>query len=278
VSDLWLECDRARLRVDVAGTGVPLVLVHGWAMDRRVFRFQVGAFERHFKVVSYDRRGFGESTGPPDLDRELDDLDVIASAVAGDRFHLLGMSQGGRIAIRYAATRPGRLRSLILQGAAVDGDEPAGPGADRIPLDEFAELARCGDLAELRCRWLGHPMMQLGSGHPQAERLLRDMLDDYRGADLIGPGPAGGPSADSLGALADARLPVLVLTGAQETASRRRTADRLVAAVPGAREVLLGDSGHLCNLTEPDAYNAAVIAFCQAVDDRSERSGAGAED
>jgi pimeloyl-ACP methyl ester carboxylesterase len=285
VSTCWLDSGSARLRVEVAGAGVALLLVHGWAMDRRVFRFQVGALARYFKVVTYDRRGFGESGGSPDLDLDLEDLDTIADAVAGEagtaaggRFHLLGLSQGGRIAVRYAATRPGRLRSLILQGAAVDGDEPAGPGAERIPLEEFAELARLGRLGELRRRWLRHPLMQLGSGHPEAERLLRDMLDDYRGADLIDSAPARGPAADALSALAAAELPVLVLTGAQETAARRRTAERLVAAVPGAREILLGNSGHLCNLTEPEAYNAAVIAFCRAVDARAGRSGAGAQD
>jgi pimeloyl-ACP methyl ester carboxylesterase len=73
-------------------------------------------------------------------------------------------------------------------------------------------------------------------------------------------------------------LTVLVLTGARETARRRRTARRLLAGLGNAREVLLRDSGHLCNLTEPAAYNAAVTAFCLAVDGRSERSGAGAED
>lgn len=47
-----------------------------------------------------------------------------ARLLRGERFHLLGMSQGGRVAARYAVSRPERLRSLILQGPAVDGDEP----------------------------------------------------------------------------------------------------------------------------------------------------------
>lgn len=275
----WLASGDARLHVRVAGSGAPLVLLHGWAMDHRVFRPQLQAFARHFAVVTYDRRAFGQSTGTPDLNLELDDLDTIADQLIAAPFHLLGLSQGGRLALRYAASRPDRVRSLILQGAAVDGEESEGASDDRIPLDECAELARSGRLDALRRRWLRHPMMQLGKGHPEAERLLRDMLGDYRGADLIQRSPqAQEPGIDVLAAVAAAALPVLILTGVRETDSRRRTARRLLEILPGATELLLADSGHLSNLTEPESYNAAVIEFCRGVDRQPARSDARTHD
>lgn len=278
-TDLQVESGDACLRVHVTGGGTPLVLVHGWAMDHRVFRYQVEAFARHFRVVTFDRRGFGASSGSPGLARELDDLDAVTHAAIGDRhFHLLGISQGGRLALRYAATRPERLRSLIVQGAAVDGDEPAGPETERIPLDAYAALARAGRLQDLRDRWLRHPMMRLGPGHPEADRLLRDMLADYRGADLITHPEPIAADMDVLRELATTSLPVLVLTGDLETSARRRTAERLLAALPNTRAQRFRHSGHLCNLTEPEAYNRAVIAFCRSVDDQRAASGAGAED
>lgn len=270
----WLQRPDARLYVRVVGDGPPLVLLHGWAMDHRVFRPQLAGLAGHFRLVTYDRRGFGRSAGRPDLDRELDDLEAVArelidasDADPSGRFHLLGLSQGGRIALRYAVRRPQRLRSLILQGAGLDGAEPEERPDERIPLEAFAALARSGRLDELRTRWLRHPMLQLGAAHPQAERLLRDMLDDYHGADLLnGAAAAGHTAAEILPALAAAALPVLLLTGARETASRRRAAAILLEALPRAREQRLPNSGHLSNLSEPEAYNAAVIGFCRALD------------
>ncbi len=267
----WVSARGARLWLHAAGDGVPLVLVHGWAMDHRVFSPQVDEFARHFRTITYDRRGFGRSTGVPNPERELDDIEVVVGKVCGEaagrRFHLLGLSQGGRIALRYAAARPDRLRSLVLQGAPVGGEEAEGPADERIPLDELAALARAGHLAELRRRWLQHPLMRLGEGNAEAERLLRDMLGDYAGADLIaGPWRPRESAADVLRALAAAELPVLVVTGAGETEARRRAARRLLDGLPHAKGLVLAASGHLCNLTEPDLYNSAVIEFCRGVD------------
>lgn len=259
--------DGARLHVEELGAGVPLLLVHGWAMDHRVFRPQIEDLSRDFRVIALDRRGFGLSAGEPDLSREVADIDAVARQLIGGPFHLLGMSQGGRIALRYAARHPGRLRSLILQGAAVDGEDPGGPDAERIPVAEYAALAAEGRMDEVRRRWLRHPMMRVGKGHPEAETLLRQMLTDYRGEDLVRfRAEAYAWSDDVLGTVAGAGLRLLVLTGARETEARRRLARLLVEEVPGAREVVLADSGHFGNLSEPGAYNRAVRDFCLDVD------------
>lgn len=276
---LEVVSDGVRLHVEAAGVGTPLLLVHGWAMDHRVFRPQIEALSRDFRVIAFDRRGFGLSGGEPDLRRETEDIDAVARQVIGSPFHLLGMSQGGRIALRYAAERPGRLRSLILQGAAVDGVEVTGPDEERIPVAEYAALAAEGRMDEVRRRWLRHPMMRVGEGHPRAEALLRQMLADYEGADLVDYRPeAYGWSGDVLGAVAESGLPVLVLTGARETEARRGLARRIVDRVPGAREVVLAASGHLGNLGEPEAFNRAVSEFCREVDRGRGESVGGAAD
>lgn len=269
----WLPVSAGKLPVHVAGDGVPLVLIHGWAMDHRIFGPQVTALARAMKVVTYDRRGFGHSEGHADPTSELDDLLTLATNVIGEPFHLLGLSQGGRVALRYAALRPEWVRSLILQGTAVDGTEPQGPEPERIPVEEFARLARAGQLGELRRRWLEHPMMRLDDSHRDARSLLSRMLDDYTGADLIDERRREyQPPGDLLAAIAAKAISVLVLTGARETESRRRIARMLVESLPRARERVLLNSGHLCNLTEPEAYNNAVLEFCRKVDACAVRS------
>jgi pimeloyl-ACP methyl ester carboxylesterase len=250
-----------------AGRGSPILLLHGWPLDHRVFEPQIRYLERFFHVVAFDRRGFGRSEAPPDLLRELDDIDRVMQAFGLGSVHLLGMSQGARVALRFAATRPQRIRSLIVQAPAVDGIALDEPEPERIPMDEFAKLARAGRMDEVRERWLAHPMMALGAGHARLKRRVEEIVAGYEGKDLLdySPGRQAFPH-DVLDSLSRFERPCLVLTGAYETATRREHARRLLESLPDGEEIVFEHSGHLCNLTEEHAYNLQVADFCARVD------------
>jgi len=178
------------------------------------------------------------------------------------------MSQGGRLALRYAATRPQRIRTLILQGAVVDGLALPDRRGDEVPIGEYAELAKAGNLNEVRERWMAHPMMRLDSKHVNRLRLLNDIMGEYSGEDLINFEPESFEfSGDVLAAMAEFPRPTLLLTGAHETETRRDHARELLRRIPNCKEVLFRDSGHISNLTEPDRYNKAVIDFCRRAED-----------
>lgn len=258
------------LHVVETGDGPPLLMVHGWPLDHRMFDRQVDTLARHFRCMAVDRRGFGRSTAPPDMRRELDDLDCILDALGLDRVHLFGVSQGGRIALRYAATRPKRLRSLILQGAVVDGLDIEEPEAERVPVAEYAALAKAGELNAVKSKWLAHPMMQLSRGHDREQNLLDLTVAEYSGADLRAYDPAHYAfKVDVLAALAASAIPVLLLTGANETDARKAHAASIRRRVLNCREAIFKKSGHLSNLTEADALNAKVAEFLDAVERNS---------
>ena len=260
--ETWIEVGDGRLFVSVTGDGPPLVLVHGWAMDHRIFTPQIAAFAHGMRVITFDRRGFGRSEAPPALNRELDDIDRVIGELAQGPVHLLGVSQGGRLALRYAVTRPYRVRSLILQGAMVDGLAVDEDPRERIPLAEFTALVQRGNIDEVRRRWRRHPLMDIGNADGTNRALIDTMLRAYEGTDL-GHDHAEhfGIDEDIAGALPELRTPTLVLTGAHDTTARRQHAAMLVESIPGSREIVFSNSGHLCNLTETDAYNDAVLKF-----------------
>ena len=264
---MWIDVNGGRLFLQHEGEGAPLLLVHGWTLDRRMFEPQISRLSKFFHAISYDRRGFGRSQAPPDLQLELDDLDRIADALSLGTIHLLGMSQGARLALRYAVTRPQRLRSLLLQGAVVDGLPTGGYENEQVPLAEYAELVRNGRLDEMHRRWLAHPLMSMQPGHESVQRLVNEILADYTGADLLDFSPDSYAfSQDVPGKLALLHAPTLILTGATETRRLRAQARKLLEIIPDCREVVFEHSGHLSNLTEPDSYNEEVIRFCGTVD------------
>ncbi len=259
----WIDVEHGRLIVEVTGDGPPIMMLHGWALDQRMFRPQVRELAADFQIITFDRRGFGRSEAPPDLRCELDDIDRILDALGRKRVHLLGMSQGGRVAIRYAVTRGSRLRSLLLQGAVIDGLDVEEDEAERVPMTEYAALAKSGRLDELRRRWMQHPMMQLDGESASESRLIKEMLADYTGADLVEfDANSHDFELDVLAGLEHIGVPTLVLTGANETQARKRHAAEILARIPGSLEVLIEGSGHLSNLTSAVDYNRAVRRFC----------------
>jgi pimeloyl-ACP methyl ester carboxylesterase len=255
VEDRTLERDGARLRWRIEGSGPPLVLLHGWPLDLAYFEPAIPLLAPHFTLLRFDRRGFGLSTGLPDIHRNVDDLRAVLDAAGIDRPVLLGMSQGARLALHFAHRLPARVRALVLDGAPAVDAEP------ELPLAQFRRRLEAGGIAALRAAILAHPFMQLRDP-PGHRDLLRDILHRYAGLDLLHPvHRAGAPD------LAAIRVPTLVLNGAHDSAARLDAGRTLCRAIPGARRVELKDAGHLALLDDPAGYAAAVHAFCRGLPD-----------
>jgi pimeloyl-ACP methyl ester carboxylesterase len=89
------------IHAEIAGAGPPVVLLHGWMLDRRLWRAQLAGLAQHFSVVAIDRRGFGLSTAPPGLAREPYDILAIQRQLGAEQIGLVAMSQAGRIALTF---------------------------------------------------------------------------------------------------------------------------------------------------------------------------------
>jgi|GEM_PF-370896 len=250
------------LVVEVAGHGPPVVLVHGWAVDRRMWVHQMSAFRRHFTTISFDRRGCGESTASADLSLELDDLDAILDELKLATTGIVGMSQGGRLAMHYALTRGDRVSGLVLHGAPLD-DVPSAPPADPsiLPLARYAELMRRGERATLVRDLTRHPLMSAGR-FVQAQAEINAMIGDYRAEDLLAPkGTPTGQWPVLAADLAGIRAPTLVITGSKELLWLRGIADRIAINIHGARRRIVRGGGHFVNMTHIGYYNRCVSEF-----------------
>ena len=264
---LLVDVDGGQLYLERSGRGPALLMIHGWALDHRMFDPQRVALDDDFCTLVYDRRGFGASSAPPDLRRETSDLVQVLDGLGIERVHLLGMSQGGRIALRFAAEHPERLASLSLQGPVIDGFTVEEPERERIPIAHYADLVRSGNLAGFRQQWKAHPMMAMDHAPEASVALLNTMLQAYEGRDLVAFTPEHyAYEPDLLAELSRFSRPVLLLTGGKETAARKAQANKLLETFPDVREVILPKSGHLSNLVEPDAYSDALRSFLRGVE------------
>lgn len=257
-----------RLPIAMAGAihsgATPLILLHGWTLDHRMWAPQVEGLAHSRFLVMPDRRGCGRATAPPDLAREAEDVIAIADFLGFERFALLGLSQGAVTALDVARKFASRLTGVVVSGAPL----PALVARDEVlALDTYRQWAAAGDLAKLRADWAQHPLMQGRS--PEVAALLATMLADYDGRDLLVRSDPPGLPHEVLRALA---VPVLALVGEHDTPWRQACARALCDVAPRAMHAVVPGAGHLANADNPARFNALVAGFLKSCADPKKRA------
>lgn len=261
-SDHYLPVAGARLRYRADGQGPAVLLIHGWALDLDMWEPQVAGLGDSFRLIRFDRRGFGLSSGHASLAADTRDALSLCDQLGIERLACIGMSQGARVALDLCRTAPQRLQCVILDGPPrIFGKDAAEEGED-LPLREYRALIARGDIETFRGRWASHPLMQLQTRSRQPRALLARMLARYRGGDLL---RQAAPSEDrwDRDAANSVRTPCLILTGERDLPSRLRAANELAAALPVAHRAIIDAAGHVPGLDNSSSYNTVVRAFLE---------------
>jgi pimeloyl-ACP methyl ester carboxylesterase len=259
-----VSSDAPRLHVDREGAGLLVVLAHGFAGSARNFGPQARALRSRFRVIRYDARGHARSEAPDDPSAYTPEtfagdlgrvIDAPAAAVGG-------LSMGAATALRFALAHPERERGVILAAFPAGASAAGGIAAQATAFADAIE--RDGlDAAGERFAW--GPTSGLDPG---AARLVRQgflehpphgLVHTLRG--VLANQPSVEELAPSLGALA---VPVLVIVGDRDRGSLAPSR-ALAAALPSAHLVVVPGAGHIVNLEQPAAFNAALSTFLDRV-------------
>ena len=255
----YIEVEGASLRVRSAGEGPAVVLVHGWALDLEMWRTQIDLLADRYRVIAFDRRGFGRSSGVPGIQQDVHDVDRLLDWFGISRAAIVGMSQGARVALRWALKHPRRALCLVLDGPPEEGWSQS-IGAREIPIDEYRHRIRDQGVDAFRRTWLEHPFMQLHTRSPCAHTLLQEIVVRYPALDLLMTEQPELPLLDERD-LQSMSAPTLVLSGEHDSRQRQSIAVRMAKALPEARLEILRGAGHLGALDDPNAYMQALRKF-----------------
>lgn len=242
------------------GRGEPLLLVHGFGLDHRVWAPQWPALTADFDVISVDLRGFGRSSPPgaaPYAHHE--DLRALVDALGVERTHLIGHSLGGGIAASFAVAYPQRAGRLVLSAPLLRGY--AGLGALMALLKSVWQIAAREGLDAARAAWLGADLFAPSLATPGGAALLPPVMADYSGWHWHHRDPETGlepPLAERLHALL---TPTLVLVGTRDLPDFVHMGEALAAQAPHARLELLTDLGHGPSVENPDLFNRLAVEF-----------------
>lgn len=263
----FAEVNGVCLYYEVQGTGPALVLIHGWAINSDYWEDQVPAFREKYRVIRYDRRGYGRSSGDPDVTADPVDLKELLGRLGVEKAYLVGHSMGSTAALAFAVHYPQHAMAIVLTGAGGVSDYPPGRGdGARAALEERRRVARSLGLDSLWARALRTPSFTRDTITPEQQARSMRMLGTYRASDLLADTrPSGQTRRVVLADLPGVRVSTLLLIGERETENVLDGTAELARRMPNARRVVLPGAGHLVNLSKAAAYNAAVLAFLSEV-------------
>ena len=264
----FVDVGTATLAVTDVGKGLPVVLLHAGVADRRSWTAVASALEpslAKLRFISFDRRGFGETTWAPSTHSHSSDLFAVLDACNVDTAVLVGNSQGGRIAIDATLANPDRVVGLVLVGTAVSG----APDPDPTELARIATLTTAIDAAEesedfglvndLEARlWLDGPEAPAGRVGGAPRSLFLDM--NLRALEAGDVGDAVWPT-DSWNRLCELDVPTLVVIGDLDVPHVVARAHTLAARIPGAALVTVTGVAHLPGLEDPARLAQELTRF-----------------
>jgi pimeloyl-ACP methyl ester carboxylesterase len=258
VHSAYAEAEGGELYYEVAGEGMPLVLIHGGAMDRRMWDDQFAVLAEQYRVVRYDIRGFGDSPAAAARFMPSEDLVTLLDALSIERAHVVGLSLGGGIAVDFALAHPERVAGLVLAEPGIAGWQFS-PEIMRTMGGVLAALQR-GDMEEALELFLDSPALRSAKDNPEAfekiERLVRQNFGGIRSQMMM---DFAEPRA--IDGLARIEAPTLILVSENAEGDARAIAKRLEADVPKAKRAEIAGAGHMMNIEQPARFNATVLDF-----------------
>jgi YbgC/YbaW family acyl-CoA thioester hydrolase len=260
-----LPVNGVSLAVEVRGEGPAILFVHGYPLDRTMWRAQLDELEGYRRIAP-DLRGMGESDAP-DLGYGMgiyaDDLAALLDALGVDDVVLCGQSMGGYVLFEFLRRWRDRVRGLILVDTRAEAD-----GAEaRRARDAAAATARESGAAAIADAML--PKLLAKSTAERAPEIVegvRRMITATPVAGIVGALAAMRDRHDSTALLPTlAGLPTLVIVGEEDAVTPQDGARRMAAAIPGARLVVISGAGHLAPVERPSETTAAMLDFLRVV-------------
>jgi pimeloyl-ACP methyl ester carboxylesterase len=245
-----------------SGAGTPLVLLHAFPLDGRMWAPQVEALAGSYQVIVPDLRGFGaareQSVEEAGMDLLADDVARLLDDRGLDRVVLGGLSMGGYVALAFVRRHADRLSGLVLLDtkASADGDQARDA---RLEMAERVLAEGTGFVpGAMLPRLLGETSREQ---RPEVVEEVTALIREQHPKAIAGAQRGMAARAAATDVLASIAVPTLVVTGEEDTVTGPEVGRDLAAGIPGARFLLVEEAGHLANLEQPEIVNEALLDF-----------------
>ncbi|MEA2602920.1 MAG: hypothetical protein QOF89_3912 [Acidobacteriota bacterium] len=255
----FVDVPNGKLWYEVRGQGETVVLLHDGLLFSAAWDGPFADLSRSFRVIRYDRRGFGRSEAPKEPYSDVEDLQAVFDALKIGHAALVGCSNGSKLAVDYTLTHPDRVESLFLVGPVVSG-LPYSEHFLRRGMVNFRPMFQEKSVEKLIDAWVRDPYL-VDAADAAAKDRLRELLK-------ANPGPVTGvvresrpPDRPAVGRLGEIHVPVHIVVGASDIPDVHAHAGILQAGIHGAKREVWPGVGHFVQLEKPEQLSREIHIF-----------------
>lgn len=244
------------------GSGLPLVLVHGFPVDSRMWEAQVAELSSNFRTIAPDLRGFGRSTATDAFTIEslADDLHALLSDIDALPCVLGGFSMGGYISLAYFAKYSADLRGLILVDTKAEADTPQ----QKEARTKTAELARTSGARAVADEMVPKQLSEeTPRKRPAVAAALHRLMEQCPPETIEHALMAMRDRPDRSATLASIKIPALILVGDNDSITPPAIAQSMQQRIAGAELEIIRGAGHMAPMEQPAQVSRAISRFLQ---------------
>jgi pimeloyl-ACP methyl ester carboxylesterase len=248
------------LHYEESGQGTPIVLLHGFPLDSRVWEKQRSALSDRFRVITADLRGFGKSASADafTLAALADDAHALLAAIGALPAVLGGLSMGGYVSLEYVKKYPSDLRGLMLIDTKAEGDTPEGKEARNKMIDLVRTKGSAAVAEQMMPKML--PPEAIAS-RPELVRQLRSIMESCPPLTIEHALSAMRDRPDHTADLASIAAPTLIVVGDADAITPPKAAQTMHDGIPKSQLVVIKGAGHMTPMEQPEQVNRAIRDF-----------------
>ena len=247
---------------DHGGEGTPVLLVHGFPFDSKMWEPQVDALGDRFRFVTIDLLGFGESDAPHDrsaysIATYADQVKAVVDALGVGKVVLVGLSMGGYVTFAFMRKYRDFAAGLVLADTRADPDAPEATDRRTGQQKQVSEQGTSELIEALTGTYVSQSTME--KKKDVVERVKALMDNPAYG--FIGALEAMKNRPDSIHGLVEIKVPCLIVVGEDDALTPPELSRKMHEHIGESRLVVIPEAGHMSNLESPDAFNGALAEF-----------------
>ena len=243
------------------GTGLPIVFLHAFPLNRTMWTAQEQALSSQFRVITIDLRGHGESDAPLwhyTLDQSAEDVRALLDQLAIQQALFVGLSMGGYILFAFYRKYAERVKGMVLADTRAQADTEEGKEG-RFQMAQVAYKKGPSAIADMMIPKLLSPATV--QSRPEIVQAVRTKIEGNQISGIAGDLMAMAERPDSVSLLKQITCPTQVIVGGLDQATPPSDARLMAEQIPGARLALIPNAAHLANLEQPGAFNQILGSF-----------------
>ncbi len=254
------------LEAAAGGTGRPrgtLLLIHAFPLNARMWEPQLALAANGWRVIAPQLRGMdGGSTdqAATSMDEHAGDIIDLLDALHVEDAVVGGLSMGGYVAFALLRHAARYVRGLVLADTRPQADTPEGVEGRRKMLALVGEKGPAAVADEMIPKLLGEDTRRT---RPDVAQVVRALILASSADAIANAVTALMTRADSTPLLASIHVPTLILVGEQDTITPPALSEQMYQAIKGSEYIAIPGAGHLSNLEQPEAFNAALARFLE---------------